>query len=261
MGTKVCTKCNVEKDIDLFVTKKKSIDGHASECKECHNTYNRNQYIDNIDLSRERGRINAKNSYDRNPEKNRKNASDWAKNNPQKAKKTKDEYKKKNPDKVKAWKKADRIRRRDKIKEHSKLYYQNNKKKINEKSKIRRNSSEQNKLKHNLTNRIRIVLKGLRKGGHLHELTGCSIDFLKAHLESQFKDGITWANYGKGGWDVDHIIPCNAFDLTDINQQLACFNWRNLQPLWSKPNIAKGGRYKQEDFDAYLILFTELNNK
>lgn len=71
-------------------------------------------------------------------------------------------------------------------------------------------------------------------------LIGCSIEDLRAHIESQFQPGMTWENYGK--WHVDHIRPCVSFNLLDPMQQQECFHYTNLQPLWAEDNIKKGGR-------------------
>ncbi len=66
---------------------------------------------------------------------------------------------------------------------------------------------------------------------------------LRAHLESQFQPGMTWENWGrkKGArcWEIDHKIPCIKFDLTIRSQQLKCFHFSNLQPLWSVDNLRK----------------------
>jgi hypothetical protein len=51
---------------------------------------------------------------------------------------------------------------------------------------------------------------------------------------------MTWKNHGL--WDVDHIKACTNFDLTDSEQQRACFNWSNLQPLEHIANIKKGAK-------------------
>jgi hypothetical protein len=48
--------------------------------------------------------------------------------------------------------------------------------------------------------------------------------------------------FGKDKWHIDHIIPCSAFNLTDIEQQQKCFNYKNLQPLWQEENFRKGNR-------------------
>lgn len=68
-------------------------------------------------------------------------------------------------------------------------------------------------------------------------LVGCTPEFLVKWIESQFADGMTFANYGQ--WHVDHIIPCAAFDLSDQSQQQVAFHFTNLRPLWGVENAAK----------------------
>lgn len=70
------------------------------------------------------------------------------------------------------------------------------------------------------------------------DLIGCAALTLKEHLERQFKSGMTWDNYGKV-WHIDHIKPCNCFDLSDIQQQKECFYYKNLRPLWATTKIAR----------------------
>jgi hypothetical protein len=74
------------------------------------------------------------------------------------------------------------------------------------------------------------------------ELLGCSWQEARDHIQSQFKEGMTWENHGFYGWHIDHIIPCSSFDLTDLEQQKKCFHYTNLQPLWWKDNISKGSK-------------------
>jgi len=74
------------------------------------------------------------------------------------------------------------------------------------------------------------------------ELVGCSAEQLKLKLESQFTEGMTWENYGE--WHVDHIRPCNSFDLSLDKEQKICFNYTNLQPLWAADNIRKSDNYE-----------------
>jgi hypothetical protein len=63
---------------------------------------------------------------------------------------------------------------------------------------------------------------------------------LISHIESMFSEGMSWDNYGE--WHMDHIIPCSHFDLSIKSQQLECFNYKNMQPLWAIDNIRKGDR-------------------
>lgn len=90
-----------------------------------------------------------------------------------------------------------------------------------------------------------------RSGGEskrTRDLIGCDYNHLKAYLESLWFPGMSWTNYGAyridqpPTWHIDHIRPCDSFDLTDPAQQKACFHYTNLQPLWAADNISKGTR-------------------
>ena len=98
------------------------------------------------------------------------------------------------------------------------------------------------KLLDNLRNRIYCVLKGkIKKSTRTLTLLGVkNISQVKLHLEKQFKNGMTWKKHGK--WHIDHIKPCASFDLTCPQQQLRCFNYKNLQPLWAFQNMSKGAK-------------------
>lgn len=73
---------------------------------------------------------------------------------------------------------------------------------------------------------------------------GCSIEEFRAHIASQFTDGMSWDNYGgKDGWQVDHIKPLALYDLTDIEQARAACHFTNLQPLWAADNNHKRAHY------------------
>lgn len=77
--------------------------------------------------------------------------------------------------------------------------------------------------------------KKIRKSS---ELLGCSIQEVKKYIELKFKTPMSWDNHGKI-WDIDHIIPCASFDLSDPEQQRKCFHYTNLQPLWKTTEIAQ----------------------
>lgn len=93
--------------------------------------------------------------------------------------------------------------------------------------------------------RIRTILKkgespftGRSKIMKTIELLGCDKDTLIKHLESLFQPGMDWSNIGE--WEIDHIMPCSSFNLTDIEEQKKCFHYTNLQPLWKMDNRRKG---------------------
>ena len=82
------------------------------------------------------------------------------------------------------------------------------------------------------------------KGGRSWEsLVGYSVGELKQHLEKQFSPEMSWGNYGKGGWVIDHIEPICSFDYSsaDDKQFKQCWALGNLRPLWEKDNLKKVG--------------------
>ena len=112
---------------------------------------------------------------------------------------------------------------------------------------IRRNENETREersyrlLVRNLYGRLYVVVTSQYnvKAAATLELLGCTPEHLRAYLEAQFEPGMSWENYGRDGWHVDHIRPCASFDLTDPAQQRECFHFANLQPLWAADNLAK----------------------
>lgn len=98
------------------------------------------------------------------------------------------------------------------------------------------------RIANSLRSRTSHALKGAIKSDSTAKLLGCSMDEFRHHLESLWKPKMSWANYGKKGWHIDHKIPCARFDLTKETEQLKCFHYTNLQPLWESENIAKGDK-------------------
>lgn len=111
-----------------------------------------------------------------------------------------------------------------------------------------------NKLRLFIRNRIRQNLKQRQlhiirtqqtnKQGKFVELAGIGVDGLMSYLESKFKKGMSWDNYGTKGWHIDHIKPLCLFDLTQLGQQKIAFHYANLQPLWWFENMKKGKKYE-----------------
>jgi len=76
------------------------------------------------------------------------------------------------------------------------------------------------------------------------DLLDYSIKELISHLESQFRDGMTWENYGNY-WHIDHIKPVSHFKFQSKNdpQFKECWALSNLQPLLKIENLSKGNRF------------------
>lgn len=95
--------------------------------------------------------------------------------------------------------------------------------------------------KHSLRNRIYQAFKyrNMEKNISTSKLLGCTFEVAKKHIEMQFTKGMNWGNYGE--WHIDHIKPLASAETKEELESL--FNYKNLQPLWAKDNLSKGGKY------------------
>lgn len=68
----------------------------------------------------------------------------------------------------------------------------------------------------------------------------------KKSIENKFKEGMNWDNYGS--WHIDHIKPLCSFVFVNpdgsvnIEAIKQANSLENLQPLWAKENLSKGGK-------------------
>lgn len=116
-----------------------------------------------------------------------------------------------------------------------------------EQKRVRERIYHKHKMKYDINYRLRkalrnrisstVIKRGYTKSQRTIKLIGCTIEFLKEHLQRQFQSGMNWNNYGQ--WHIDHIKPCNSFNLEDPTEQQKCFNYNNLQPLWAVDNYKK----------------------
>lgn len=104
----------------------------------------------------------------------------------------------------------------------------------------------------NLRSRVSRAVKNDLRGGSAVSDLGCSIKELKKYLEAQFHPNpetgevMSWDNYGRDGWHIDHIKPLAAFTLTDKDEFKEAAHYTNLQPMWASENISKGAKYDDE---------------
>ena len=174
---------------------------------------------------------------------------------------TKKLWRLKNKEKIKEQMRLYRLKHKERDKKYSKEYRIKNLEKIKKRMKLYRIRSRekiatyvrtkfQNDLKFrtlmNLRHRIYMALKGTVKSKRTIDLLGTSIDNLWIHLEKTFKPGMNKDNYGKV-WQVDHKIPCAAFDLTKPEEQVKCFHFTNLQALFVKENLSKGAKLEWQN--------------
>ena len=229
----MCRTCGEEKLIELFYRNKKSKDGRLNECGSC-----------NKEKSLEYGRTHS--------ERKKEISKKWYQENSDKVKEQRKEYRPRARELSKQrYAKDPEFRQR--FVDGSRAYRANpeNKEKIKEtRARIKKKKMEDPKFRitMNLRRRMNTVLTNYTKDSSTIKLVGCTWDELRAHIEHQFTKGMSWENYGRYGWHLDHIKGCAQFDLSDPNQQKECFHYTNLQPLWWQDNLRKGDM-SMEDFN------------
>lgn len=135
-------------------------------------------------------------------------------------------------------------KRVDKSRKQTKQWLKDHPKYMSQWMKNKRETDTSFKLNHYLSSRLHTALKGKRQSDTLVSYTGCSLLYLKQHIENKFVEGMNWDNYGK--WHIDHIKPVSLFDLKDEEQIKKCWNYNNLQPLWALDNIKKSNKINYE---------------
>lgn len=157
--------------------------------------------------------------------------------NKEKAKKYQEKYRKENAKAIS-----------ETNKKYRKIYNQENKQTIAAKQKdyVKKKSNEDIcfRLAKNLRSRTSNALKNKQKAGSAVQDIGCNGLELKNHLESLFKPGMTWENYGNkpGQWSIDHIVPLSKVDLSNREQFLKVSHYTNLQPMWQLENVKKSNK-------------------
>ena len=100
------------------------------------------------------------------------------------------------------------------------------------------------KLISNFRTAIYTVLKesNVDKYGHYFDILQYTPEQLITHLELQFKDDMSWDNYGI--WHVDHKLPITSFDIQEMGDKefMSCWSLDNLQPMWGIENIRKSNK-------------------
>ena len=148
-----------------------------------------------------------------------------------------------NTHKLKVAKRHEKYRNehREEMRERTKEYRRTHKAQRNEFRKQKRITDIEYKIKCNLRYRIWSAVKNNKKCESTEKLIGCSIKDLKNYLKARFVKNMTFDNYGK--WHIDHIKPCDSFDLSKESEQKKCFHYSNLQPLWELENLKKSNKY------------------
>ena len=237
METKICRKCKQEKPLCDFSKNIAKKDKLQSICKACDVIKSR-EYKEK---DRKKHTMIQKRSYEKNKEKYLKKGKEYYKKNKDKIINNTKNYYLNNIDKIKLRKKAYLEINRERNKSKSKEYSKKNRKILSEKEKIRRNTDPVFRTIKNVINRINGYLSRnhFKKNSKSFDLIGCSPDFLKNHIESQFTDGMSWDLMGRK-IHIDHIIPLSSAKNEEDAKKLC--HYTNLRPLWAEENLIKADK-------------------
>jgi hypothetical protein len=228
--TKICTKCNIEKNIDSFGIDTYKKDGYLSNCKTCRSEYDKIYHAENAEDIRKR-----KNKYYQT----------------EVGQEYRQKYSKKCYQQNKEQLLLDNKLWREENKEYRKQYYKNysnnNREKINAYDRKRRKSSVKIRLDEALSRQISASLRKFgssKKNIGWEKAVGYTVTQLIKHLELKFKPEMNWDNYGSY-WHVDHIVPKSWFKYSSCEDEAfkKCWSLDNLQPLEATENHKKGNRY------------------
>jgi len=221
MKTKICSKCNIERDVCEFGKSNKTKNGLRSECKSCRKNF--------ALLNKEKISEYQKKYYNINRDKKITYQKKYYKDNDANLLTYQKNYYNDNLEKKLLYSIKYRTENNDKIKTY-RQYYQKEKYQTNPLF----------KLKQNIRHRVYLFLKSknIVKSNKTFDIVGCSPKLLKEHLEKQFTKGMTWDNHGQYGWHIDHIIPLSSANTEEEIYKLC--HYTNLQPLWAEDNLKKG---------------------
>lgn len=174
----------------------------------------------------------AKARYEKNKKSVAKKHAEWRAKNPDYSKNYQVQYNA-NP------KNRERRRkyRREYEKKHKKQIAKRRRKRVRERKKTDIHFAITERLRSSFYSAVRLDLK---KSSVL-TLLGLSVPKFKLYIENQFLVGMDWSNWGHGHgkWNLDHIIPVAAFDMSKEDEQKKCWNYMNFRPLWHRDNLMK----------------------
>lgn len=239
---KTCSNCKQEKPTTEFHVRS----GHLfhSKCKPCR-------------------RIERQAKYAENPEAFRAVSAAWRANNPERAREVDKASKERTKEARRKYGRMHRELNKEKLQAYRKAYYSENRDRLIAMARAIRAERPEKvaeiKIKHyhsvqkhdegfkaaSIARRaLKRTLKasGIQKQKETYKYLGYSHKELKAHLERNFSEGMSWENYGE--WQVDHIIPIAEFVRLGVTCPKKINALENLVPMWAYENYAKSDNFE-----------------
>lgn len=188
--------------------------------------------------------INTQNRHNKCKDCTNKHASIYREVNKEIIKKKQNEW---YEEKGKLWKKNYENENRDKIREYERMRYK---------------IDPQYRMKKILRSRFKKTVTKKKIYKSVLKYIGIDLEVFLKWIEFQFDENMSWENSGKY-WDIDHVVPCDSFDLTCEEDVMKCFHWTNIRPLEKTENDRKNNivdeliikKHKKvvKKFKAYLL--------
>lgn len=248
-GKRCCT-CREWRPLTEFNKSSSHWDQLRIDCKMCLSEYR----VQNKDRMQEYNKTYWQKTMDSQKEKNKQ----WREANQERIKENMRRWLEENAEYKKAKDKEYREAHRDQKREYNRIWVKESYHKL--KQDPDNELFTRLRVKKNLSRRLRELLRQ-QKSLRCIDYVGCSFDKLRMYLESRFEDGMNWYNYGNvawnkmNAWHIDHIIPCASFDMSNPVHQLACFHYKNIQPMWGIDNIKKHASFDVDKRSIYLERF------
>lgn len=231
MLTKICSKCNKEKQLSEFYPNPRCKLGVEGQCKQCRKEV--------ADVRKEEKKLKDR-EYSSRPEikeKRKQYSKRYYEQNKEKLKQQAREHYNSNAEQYHEY-----DRQRSKTEErivyrrnYNETYYKNNREKLNAYDRQRYTKRRENikyVLGQAMAGGIRRCIGNNKADRHWEYLVGYTFEDLTKHLESQFTPEMNWDNFGSY-WEIDHIIPQNIFSISSAEdkQFKICWSLANLRPL------------------------------
>jgi len=122
--------------------------------------------------------------------------------------------------------------------QHYKQWRENNKERFNEQNRNYYVNNIQARISKHTHTKLWNILRRGRFSLRTEEILGIPKGLYLDWLSFNFENDMCFSNYGKL-WQIDLVTPASAFDLTNEQQLLIAFNWRNIRPCLKSDNAAK----------------------
>lgn len=218
--SKLCTKCDVMKQLDDFNEQPDGLFGKESHCRTCRGDY-REQNKDELSLK-------SKEYYNSNQDLIKKKSMMWYRSNHDKAIRTRKNYYESNKDKISELNRIYRMKNRERILKRNRRFYQENKETYRENVKLwRKKNKHLKRISENRRRARKLSLPDDLNASDYNELmltfnNSCALSGEKIfHL-----DHVIPLNTGRGGTTLKNIIPLSP-SLNSSKQDKNIFIWFN----------------------------------